>query len=189
MLYYDLSFALHVRHFQVGADPGIDHLLAMQCFDEVYTGGGKVEKFVSFCGGLPAPEASGSPLGYKFSWSPRGALMNMLAGGKVIIGCTSDQIECLIPDLERWCPVVMTERRINPMVFLCYAIIVENASNAVDARDEMIDSVFGLVKAEDRHQRELMRRFTDHANSNRLQDDFWMLQIESKWTVKSFPAS
>ena len=32
--------------------------------------------------GLPAPEASDNPLGYKFSWSPRGALMNMLSGGK-----------------------------------------------------------------------------------------------------------
>jgi len=27
---------------EVGADPGVDHLLAMQCFDEVHTGGGKV---------------------------------------------------------------------------------------------------------------------------------------------------
>ena len=66
---------------QVGADPGIDHLLAMQVFDEVHTGGGRVESFVSYCGGLPAPECSGNPLGYKFSWSPKGALMNMLAGG------------------------------------------------------------------------------------------------------------
>ncbi len=38
---------------------------------------------MSYCGGLPAPEASGNPLGYKFSWSPRGALMNMLAGGEI----------------------------------------------------------------------------------------------------------
>ena len=31
--------------------------------------------FTSFCGGLPAPEvAEGVPLGYKFSWSPRGVL-------------------------------------------------------------------------------------------------------------------
>jgi alpha-aminoadipic semialdehyde synthase len=31
--------------------------------------------FTSFCGGLPAPEvAEGVPLGYKFSWSPRGAI-------------------------------------------------------------------------------------------------------------------
>eukprot|EP00095_Tigriopus_kingsejongensis_P002741 maker-scaffold138_size318692-snap-gene-0.8 protein:Tk02741 transcript:maker-scaffold138_size318692-snap-gene-0.8-mRNA-1 annotation:"hypothetical protein DAPPUDRAFT_334150" len=69
---------------EVGADPGIDHFLAMQCFDEVHTGGGKVEKFISYCGGLPAPEVSDNALGYKFSWSPRGALMNMLAGAKYL---------------------------------------------------------------------------------------------------------
>jgi len=35
----------------VGLDPGIDHLLAMECFDEVHQAGGKVESFISFCGG------------------------------------------------------------------------------------------------------------------------------------------
>ncbi len=48
------------------------------------SGNYQVDSFVSYCGGLPAPEASGNPLGYKFSWSPRGALMNMLAGGEII---------------------------------------------------------------------------------------------------------
>ena len=51
---------------------------------QVHNGGGRVEKFVSYCGGLPAPESSDNPLGYKFSWSPRGALMNMLAGAKYL---------------------------------------------------------------------------------------------------------
>merc|ERR1712029_1324953 len=69
---------------EVGVDPGIDHFLAMECFDDAHMGGGKVESFVSFCGGLPAPEASDNPLGYKFSWSPRGALMNMLSGAKYL---------------------------------------------------------------------------------------------------------
>lgn len=69
---------------EVGLDPGIDHLLAMECFDDVHTGGGKVESFISYCGGLPAPENSDNPLGYKFSWSPRGALMNMLSGAKYL---------------------------------------------------------------------------------------------------------
>lgn len=69
---------------EVGLDPGIDHLLAVECFDDVHTGGGKIESFVSYCGGLPAPEASDNPLGYKFSWSPRGALMNMLSGAKYL---------------------------------------------------------------------------------------------------------
>lgn len=34
----------------------------------------KIKSFISWCGGLPAPEASNVPLGYKFSWSPRGVL-------------------------------------------------------------------------------------------------------------------
>jgi len=83
---------------EVGLDPGIDHLLAMECIEEVQLGGGKVQvgglvsyslimnswfliwyilqSFVSYCGGLPAPECSDNPLRYRFSWSPRGALMN-----------------------------------------------------------------------------------------------------------------
>ncbi|KAJ3014576.1 hypothetical protein HKX48_005081 [Thoreauomyces humboldtii] len=60
---------------EVGLDPGIDHLTAMQLFDEVRAKGGRINSFVSWCGGLPAPEASNNPLGYKFSWSPKGVLM------------------------------------------------------------------------------------------------------------------
>ncbi|TPX57572.1 hypothetical protein PhCBS80983_g03736 [Powellomyces hirtus] len=60
---------------EVGLDPGIDHLTAMQLFDEVRDKGGRITSFVSWCGGLPAPEASNNPLGYKFSWSPKGVLM------------------------------------------------------------------------------------------------------------------
>ena len=69
---------------ECGVDPGIDHFLAMECFDNVHQGGGKVESFISFCGGLPAPECSDNALGYKFSWSPRGALLNMLSGARYL---------------------------------------------------------------------------------------------------------
>ncbi|KAK7060079.1 hypothetical protein SK128_026886 [Halocaridina rubra] len=69
---------------EVGLDPGIDHLLALECFDEVQQGGGKIDSFVSFCGGLPAPEFSDNPLRYKFSWSPRGVLFNTLAGARYL---------------------------------------------------------------------------------------------------------
>ncbi|CAD6199885.1 unnamed protein product [Caenorhabditis auriculariae] len=74
---------------EAGLDPGIDHMLAMECFDEIKNHGGRVTSFVSFCGGLPAPEWSDNPLRYKFSWSPKGvltALMNparYLMNGKV----------------------------------------------------------------------------------------------------------
>ncbi|KAI9065542.1 saccharopine dehydrogenase [Trametes sanguinea] len=63
---------------EIGLDPGVDHLYAIKTIDEVHAKGGKVKEFTSFCGGLPAPEYSGNPLGYKFSWSPRGNLLVLL---------------------------------------------------------------------------------------------------------------
>lgn len=62
---------------EVGLDPGIDHLSAMQLIDSVRdVPGVRLLRFSSVCGGLPAPEVAGSnPLGYKFSWSPRGVLL------------------------------------------------------------------------------------------------------------------
>jgi alpha-aminoadipic semialdehyde synthase len=71
---------------EVGLDPGIDHLLAMESFDEIHSHGGKVESFVSYCGGLPAPECSDNPLRYKFSWSPKAVLINTLGGAKYLKG-------------------------------------------------------------------------------------------------------
>ncbi|KAJ1960973.1 hypothetical protein IWQ62_004027 [Dispira parvispora] len=59
---------------EIGLDPGIDHLTAMKVIHEAQNRGGQVTSFISWCGGLPAPEASSNPLGYKFSWSPRGVL-------------------------------------------------------------------------------------------------------------------
>ncbi|RCI02392.1 hypothetical protein CU098_010347 [Rhizopus stolonifer] len=59
---------------EVGLDPGIDHMSAMKIIDEAKKNGAKIRSFISWCGGLPAPEASNVPLGYKFSWSPRGVL-------------------------------------------------------------------------------------------------------------------
>lgn len=63
---------------EIGLDPGIDHLYAVKTIDEVHAKGGKIKKFLSYCGGLPAPECSGNPLGYKFSWSSRGVLLALL---------------------------------------------------------------------------------------------------------------
>jgi alpha-aminoadipic semialdehyde synthase len=69
---------------EVGLDPGIDHMLAMQCIDEVSRQGGTVESFISWCGGLPAPEFSNNPLRYKFSWSPRTVLANLKNSAKYL---------------------------------------------------------------------------------------------------------
>ncbi|XP_059138936.1 alpha-aminoadipic semialdehyde synthase, mitochondrial-like [Physella acuta] len=69
---------------EVGLDPGIDHMLAIQCIDEVQKAGGKITSFSSYCGGLPAPENNDTPLLYKFSWYPKGALMNLMSSAKYL---------------------------------------------------------------------------------------------------------
>jgi alpha-aminoadipic semialdehyde synthase len=69
---------------ECGLDPGIDHLLAMECFHDVQEHGGVIESFISYCGGFPAPEFSDNPLRYKFSWSPRGAIINTLSAARYL---------------------------------------------------------------------------------------------------------
>jgi len=69
---------------EVGVDPGIDHMLAMQVFDEVKEGGGVIKSYYSYCGGLPAPECAGNSLRYKFSWNPRSVLFNTISPAKYL---------------------------------------------------------------------------------------------------------
>ncbi|KAJ5779416.1 saccharopine reductase Lys7-Penicillium chrysogenum [Penicillium paradoxum] len=71
---------------EIGLDPGIDHLYAVKTIEEVHAAGGKVTGFISFCGGLPAPECSNNPLGYKFSWSSRGVLLALRNAAKIYQG-------------------------------------------------------------------------------------------------------
>lgn len=63
---------------EIGLDPGIDHLYAVKTIDEVHRAGGQIRSFTSWCGALPAPDNADNPLGYKFSWSPRGGLLALL---------------------------------------------------------------------------------------------------------------
>ncbi|MBC7363449.1 MAG: saccharopine dehydrogenase NADP-binding domain-containing protein [Candidatus Aminicenantes bacterium] len=61
---------------ELGLDPGIDHMEAMRLIEEAKKNGGQVLSFISYCGGLPAPEIKDdNPFGYKFSWSPKGVLL------------------------------------------------------------------------------------------------------------------
>nr|XP_024658873.1 alpha-aminoadipic semialdehyde synthase, mitochondrial [Maylandia zebra] len=64
---------------EMGLDPGIDHMLAMECINKAKAESCTVESYSSFCGGLPAPECSDNPLRYKFSWSPYGVLLNTIS--------------------------------------------------------------------------------------------------------------
>lgn len=68
---------------EIGLDPGIDHLYAVKMIDSVHQAGGLITGFISYCCGLPAPECSNNPLGYKFSWSSRGVLLALLNAAKL----------------------------------------------------------------------------------------------------------
>jgi saccharopine dehydrogenase-like NADP-dependent oxidoreductase len=66
--------------YEMGLDPGIDHMSAMQMIDNIRVKGGKITSFKSHCGGLVAPESDDNPWHYKISWNPRNILMAGKAG-------------------------------------------------------------------------------------------------------------
>jgi saccharopine dehydrogenase-like NADP-dependent oxidoreductase len=71
---------------EIGLDPGIDHCSAHSLLSRLRAENKQIVGFTSFCGGLPAPEVAGSvPLGYKFSWSPRGVLRAASEGAKFLL--------------------------------------------------------------------------------------------------------
>lgn len=60
---------------ELGVDPGIDHMSAMQIIDKIRNEGGKLESFHSSTGGLVAPQYDNNPWNYKFSWNPRNVVV------------------------------------------------------------------------------------------------------------------
>ncbi len=60
---------------EIGLDPGIDHMSAMQVIDRIRAKGGKMLLFESFCGGLIAPESDNNLWNYKFTWNPRNVVL------------------------------------------------------------------------------------------------------------------
>ena len=60
---------------EIGVDPGIDHMSAMQVIDRIRAKGGKMILFESFTGGLVAPESDNNLWNYKFTWNPRNVVV------------------------------------------------------------------------------------------------------------------
>ncbi|MCL6293839.1 saccharopine dehydrogenase family protein [Jejuia spongiicola] len=60
---------------EIGVDPGIDHMSAMQVLDNIRSKGGKIILFESFTGGLVAPESDTNLWNYKFTWNPRNVVV------------------------------------------------------------------------------------------------------------------
>lgn len=65
---------------EMGLDPGIDHMSAMQLIHGIQEKGGRITSFKSHCGGLVAPESDDNPWHYKISWNPRNVVMAGKAG-------------------------------------------------------------------------------------------------------------
>ena len=65
---------------EMGLDPGIDHMSAMQLIAGIRAKGGRITSFKSHCGGLVAPESDDNPWHYKISWNPRNVVMAGKAG-------------------------------------------------------------------------------------------------------------
>lgn len=60
---------------EIGLDPGIDHMSAMQIIDQLRQEGAEIRAFRSFAGGLVAPQSDDNPWHYKFTWNPRNVVL------------------------------------------------------------------------------------------------------------------
>ncbi len=60
---------------ELGLDPGIDHLSAMEVIDGLRSNGATLTGFESYTGGLVAPESDDNPWHYKFTWNPRNVVL------------------------------------------------------------------------------------------------------------------
>ncbi|MEP6749917.1 MAG: saccharopine dehydrogenase C-terminal domain-containing protein [Bacteroidota bacterium] len=78
---------------EMGLDPGIDHMSAMQLIHRIQGQGGIINSFISHCGGLVAPESDDNPWHYKISWNPRNVVM---AGKTGAIYRENSQIKTMI---------------------------------------------------------------------------------------------
>lgn len=59
---------------EAGADPGIDHISAVDMIERVKGEGGAISAFRSYCGAIVAPESK-NLWGYKFTWAPRNIIV------------------------------------------------------------------------------------------------------------------
>jgi len=70
---------------EIGVDPGIDHMSAMEIIDRVRDNNAKMLLFESFTGGLVAPESDDNLWNYKFTWNPRNVVVAGQGGAAMFI--------------------------------------------------------------------------------------------------------
>jgi saccharopine dehydrogenase-like NADP-dependent oxidoreductase len=67
---------------EVGVDPGIDHMSAMQVINRIKEEGDTLISFESATGGLVAPNYDNNPWRYKFTWAPRNVVLAGQGGAR-----------------------------------------------------------------------------------------------------------
>lgn len=70
---------------EIGLDPGIDHMSAMDVIHRISDQGAKILLFESFTGGLVAPESDNNLWNYKFTWNPRNVVLAGQGGAAMFI--------------------------------------------------------------------------------------------------------
>jgi saccharopine dehydrogenase-like NADP-dependent oxidoreductase len=69
---------------EMGLDPGIDHMSAMQIIHQIQDRGGKITLFRSHTGGLVAPDSDDNAWHYKISWNPANVVKAGSAGAQFL---------------------------------------------------------------------------------------------------------
>lgn len=77
---------------EMGLDPGIDHMSALELLHRLQDKGAHIDSFVSHCGGLVAPESDDNPWHYKISWNPRNVVMAGKAGAIYLEGANTVEL-------------------------------------------------------------------------------------------------
>ena len=77
---------------ELGVDPGIDHMSAMQIIHRLKAEGAAIKSFESYCGGLIAPECDTNPWHYKFTWNPRNVILAGQGTAKFLLNGTYQYI-------------------------------------------------------------------------------------------------
>jgi len=69
---------------EIGVDPGIDHMSAMQIINRLRESGDKLIAFESATGGLVTPGYDNNPWRYKFTWNPRNVVLAGSEGARFL---------------------------------------------------------------------------------------------------------
>ncbi|MFL5747889.1 MAG: saccharopine dehydrogenase C-terminal domain-containing protein [Niastella sp.] len=65
---------------EMGLNPGIDHMVAMQHIHRIKANGGAITSFISHCGGLISPESDDNPWHYKMTGSHHNVVLAGIDG-------------------------------------------------------------------------------------------------------------